>query len=180
MNLKKKILVGLLAAVGPLAWANSALAANATGTVTARLYSAITISKTTDLDFGVMSDGGAGGSMTVNGDNTTTAGGATTSTGGTPAAAEFAVGGANNAAYLVDTTASSANLTSGANTMAITYTAYSFNDDNTYATAYAAGTPPSLSGTGADTLRVGGTVTVGAGQATGTYTGTVSVTVTYQ
>jgi hypothetical protein len=173
----KKLPFGLVAVFGTVVMSLPVQAANDTATATADIYAAITITQAANMDFGVLTPA-AGGTVTLNGDNTLTLGGAATATGGTPSAAEFAIGGQGSAGYTIDTSASSVNLTSGANTMAISYTAYSFNADNAYATP-AAGSA-TLSAGGADTLRIGADLAVGAAQAAGTYTGTVDVTVAYQ
>lgn len=173
----KKFSSALIAVFGAAVISVPAQAANDTATATADIYAAITITQAANMDFGVLTPA-AGGAVTLNGDNTLTLGGAATATGGTPSAAEFTIGGQGSAGYTIDTSASSVNLTSGVNTMGITYTAYSFNADNTYATP-AAGTA-TLSAGGADTLRIGADLTVGAAQVAGTYTGTVDVTVAYQ
>ena len=85
--------------------------------------------------------------------------------GGFPAAAAFDVTGEGASTYSI-TLPSSATLSSGANTMTVD----TFNHD--------AGATPTLSG-GSDTFNVGATLNVGATQASGTYSGTFSVTVNY-
>jgi hypothetical protein len=177
---KKAIVSAIVAGLGATVFTGQALAANQTATSTARIYQAITIGAASTLvDFGILTPGAPGGNVSVLGNNSLNVGASgATATAGTPSAATFAIGGLANTVYTIDTaTGSSANLTSGGDTMAVSYTAYSFNTDNTYATSGATAT---LSGAGADTLRVGSTITVGAAQAAGTYTGTLSVTVNYQ
>ena len=174
---KKAIAAMFVAGLGAAAFTGPAMAANSTATATARIYQAMTIgAASTNIDFGILTPT-AGGNVTVNGDNTLNVGAAATATAGTPSAATFAVTGLASSSYSIDTTTgSSANLTSGANTMSVSFTAYSFNTSNTYATS---GTTASTDGSGNDTLRVGATINVGAAQAAGTYTGTASVTVDY-
>ncbi len=137
----------------------------ATIDVTATLAAPISISAAGDLDFGTMvPTGNPGGTVTV------TPAGARSSTdvdllGGTPAAASFDVTGEGNANYSI-TLPSSTTLTSGGNTMTVD----TFTDD--------AGANPRLTG-GSDTFNVGATLHVGATQASGTYSGTFSVTANY-
>lgn len=187
MKLNKKIIASMIvASLGAAGLASTAMAASNSATGTAVIATAITIgAPVTNLSFGILSDTGAGGTATVDGTGAV-AGvtGGTTFSGGTASAAEFAIGGTASANYTIDLTASTAVLThtvTPANTMGITYTAYSLNDSvgTNYDTAYN-GTNATLDATNADTIRVGGTLTVGAGQAAGTYTGTVNVTVLYQ
>jgi hypothetical protein len=173
---KKAIAAMIVAGLGAAAFAGPTMAASSSATATARIYQAMTIgAATTNIDFGILTPT-AGGAVTVNGDNTLNVGAAATATAGTPSAATFAITGLNSSSYSISFAGSSANLTSGANTMAVTFTGYSFNTDNTYATS---GTTATTSGTGTDTLRVGATITVGAAQAAGTYSGTANVTVDY-
>ncbi len=130
-----------------------------------KIFAPISISAVGDMDFGTMLTTGTAGTVTV------TPAGARSSVnvtlfGGFPAAASFDVTGRVGQAYSI-TLPSSATLTSGANTMTVdTYT-----DDT--------GGSPQLDGTGSDTFNVGATLHVGATQASGTYSGTFSVTVNY-
>ncbi len=135
------------------------------GPVDIELFAPISISTSGDMDFGTMLTTGTAGTVTV------TPAGARSSVdvdlfGGFPAAAAFDVTGRSNQNYSI-TLPSSATLTSGGNTMTID----TFTDD--------AGANPSLPGGGSDTFNVGATLHVGATQASGTYSGTFSVTVNY-
>ena len=130
----------------------------------ASIFAPISISSSGDMDFGTMVPTGTAGTVTV------TPAGARSSVdvdlfGGVPAAASFDVTGASGQAYSI-TLPSSATLTSGGNTMTVD----TFTDD--------AGGTPTLAG-GSDTFNVGATLNVGATQASGTYSGTFSVTVNY-
>jgi len=93
-------------------------------------------------------------------------GGTTLGNAGGAAAAAFNVTGQGNATYSI-TLPASTTVTSGANSM--TVDTFTSNPSGT-------GT---LSAGGSQALTVGATLHVGASQATGTYTGTFSVTVTY-
>ncbi len=129
-----------------------------------KVFAPISISATSNIDFGTMIPTGTAGTVTV------TPAGARSSVdvdllGGTPAAASFDATGASDATYSI-ILPSSATLSSGANTMTVD----TFTDD--------AGASPTLTG-GSDTFNVGATLNVGATQAAGTYSGTFAVTVNY-
>ncbi len=135
-----------------------------TANVDITVLAPISISSSGDMDFGTMVTTGTAGTVTV------TPAGARSSVnvdllGGVPSAASFDVTGASGANYSI-TLPSSATLSSGGNTMTID----TFNHD--------AGATPTLVG-GSDTFNVGATLHVGATQASGTYSGTFSVTVNY-
>jgi spore coat protein U-like protein len=86
--------------------------------------------------------------------------------------AQFNVTGAQDASYSISVTDN--DLTSGANTMALT---------PVWDTTSGASTNPTtgtLDGTGKQSIYVGGDLAVGAAQVAGVYSGTVTVTVDYQ
>lgn len=180
MRMSKKIVTTMIVATLGAVAVPSAYAA--TGTASVEIAAALTIGNASpNLSFGVVTPAAVAGSAQVLGNNTISMTNAT-STGGTITAAQFAITGQGTLAYLVDTSASDTVLT-GPGTpgtdMAISYTSYSVNDSATYATAY---TAPNNLVAGADTLRVGGTLTIGtsAAQTAGTYSGNMVVTVVYQ
>jgi len=135
----------------------------ATAKAAAEIVSPISITAQEDLNFGkvanntegtvvVATDGSVSGLSQIG----TTA----------PAAATFDVTAANGFSYLI-TLPSSVDLTSGTNSITVN----NFNHD--------AG--ENITGTGAaETVGVGATLNVSAEQATGEYTGTFDVTVTYE
>jgi hypothetical protein len=157
--------LGILGAVPAHAQFGSATAsANATATV----INAIALTKTLDLNFASVVAGGTAGTVVV------TPAGARSATGGTTlgagvgtSAASFTVLGEPTATYSVTLPSSSTLTFATTNTM----TADTFTST------------PSGSGTfgvlGTQTLTVGSTLHVGAGQATGLYAGTFNVTVAY-
>jgi hypothetical protein len=171
MNIKRfaviTVATSLLAASSLSAAQNSATtSANAK----ANIISPISIVKVVgaDLNFGDVVPGGTAGTVVV------TPAAARTSTGGVSlgnaaavTAAAFTVGGANNATYTITLPAGPTTVTAGANTM--TVDTFTSNPSGTGL----------LSGTGTQTLNVGGTLNVGINQAVGAYTGTFSVTVAY-
>ena len=142
--------------------------ASASATASATVYTPITLTKTTNLQFGNVFSTTAGGTVTVS-----SAGVESSSPTGlfaaanTPTAASFTVGGADNAVFAI-TLPASASLTSGANTMTV----------NTFTSSL--GATSTLSAAGAATLNVGANLVLGASQAAGSYTGSFSVTVAYQ
>lgn len=126
----------------------------------------IAISNTQALAFGKFA-AGSGGSVTV------TPGGARSASGGVVllasgggTAAQFSVTGDANATYTI-TLPDAVTLASGGNSMAV----------NTFVSSPA--NPGTLSGSGTQTLNVGATLTVGANQPAGDYTGSFAVTVNY-
>jgi hypothetical protein len=161
-------------AVGSLAGVN-AVAATASSTATSTVIAPIAVTAGAVLSFGRFSVLAVGGTVDVDTDNTLSkTGGVTLGTGATGTAAQFDVTGDANNTYSI-THGGAAVLTSGANTMALTkvsaLTAASGTSGNV-----ATGT---LSGAGAQTVFVGGSLAVAASQPAGTYTGSVSVTVEY-
>jgi spore coat protein U-like protein len=150
-----------------------AQAAQATANATGTVVTPIAIAAAVDLVFGSFAPG-AGGSVTVSTSGVRAATGAILMTGATPSAARFNITGEASTTYSI-THSGSATLTSGANSMALA----KFSDlsaGNATSGNPATGT---LDGAGAQSLYVGGTLTVGAAQAPGVYTGTVIATVEY-
>jgi hypothetical protein len=118
-----------------------------------------------NLDFGTIAADTAAGTVTVDG-----AGGLTSSspnlivTGSTGNAAAFDVSGQANLAYTA-TIDPSVTLSGPGTDMSATLTKY--------------GGAAALDGTGSDSFTVGGTLSVGANQAAGSYTGSFDVSVAY-
>lgn len=148
--------------------ARTASAENVTST--ARIVVPLTATSGTNLRFGNIASSATAGTVTV------TAASARSATGGSSlvAGAAFGAGvvtisaGEPNRGVNI-TYPASATLTSGANTMTV----------NNFA---ASGSPATvtLNAAGTGTFNVGGRVNVGALQATGNYTGTVTITLAYQ
>lgn len=175
MNMKNLTVTTL--ALGAAMFAANASAAQATATSTATVIAPIAITAPVNLVFGSFAPG-AGGSVTVSTNGTRTATGAIlSSVTATPSAARFNVTGDGSSTYSI-AIAPSVSLSDGAatpNTMALA----TFSD----LTAGGATTGNVTSGTlnaGAQSIYVGGTLTVGATQAASTaYAGTIAVTVEY-
>lgn len=132
-----------------------------------RIIAPIALSKTQDLDLGVVIPGATAGTVTLNAGT-----GAEAATGGvlyTPASgqvAQFAVNGAPSHPFSIAFGASPITLTGPAGTMS-------------FSLSSSLGAASTFSAAGTATLNVGGTLTVAANQAEGDYTGTLTVTVAY-
>jgi hypothetical protein len=133
----------------------------------------IAINKTADLAFGKFAVGSTGGTLLLNTSGVLTPSADITPGGGTPTAAVFHITGETGANYGI--TSPDITLSDGAtHTMALALV-------SGFATGVSSGVVSSstIAGGGQD-LYVGGTLTVGASQVAGSYTGTVSVSVQYQ
>ena len=171
----------LVLAVGATAMMTGVMAAdNATATASATVLAPIAVSKSADLSFGNFAPTGSAGSVTIKTDGSRTGSSVFLSTVNTvaPSAAKFDVTGSGASTYSIDYTGSSTALASTAtesDTMAYTMCSA--------LTAAAACSGTVSSGTlsaGAQSIYVGGVLTVGANQAAHTdYTGTIKVTVAY-
>lgn len=159
----KRAIVG--AAIAALALnAPAAHAASATGTATAKILRQITLTNTSALQYATIISGATASTVQV-----TTAGVRTCNAGltctGTATAANFDVQGTSGAVVGIsgDTTVTLNGSISGTMTSTLTYSAASLT----------------LGATGGS-FQVGGTLSVGANQPAGDYTGTFNVTADYQ
>lgn len=171
--MKKSTLIALsiVAVAALLVPAGSAMAqssASASATATATIVAPITLTNTTDLAFGNIVASGAAGTVTVTPAGVRSAGGGATAISGLPvSAAAFNVAGGADRTFTITLPAGPVPINAGANTMNVgTFTS-------------SLGASSTLDGTGAAALAVGGTLSVGANQPAGSYTGTFSVTVAY-
>ena len=158
----KRAIVG--AAIAALALnAPAAHAASATGTATAKILRQITLTNTSALQYATIISGATASTVQV-----TTSGVRTCSAGvsclGTATAANFNVEGTDGAVVVVggDASVSLAGSLGGSMTSTLTYSA----------------TNITLGATGGS-FQVGGTLSVGANQQAGDYTGTFNVTANY-
>lgn len=143
-------------------------AASATANATANVVTPITIAKNTDLRFGKFSPGITTGTVLIaTGGGRTATGGVSLSALDAGGAASFTVTGDTVATYAITLpTNGTVTITNGANSMAV----------NDFVSN------PSGTGTltaGTQNLSVGATLSVGANQAAGSYTGTFQVSVDY-
>ena len=134
----------------------------------------VEVTQTRSLNFGFLIETGTGGTLNVDNTDTPTATGSVSSVGGTIAAGGFTLKGITGRQIDVTGPASVA-ISNGTTTM----TVGSFTVNGVAATINATAFTTSLTMVTETGFRLGGTLTVGAGQATGTYTGTVSVTAAY-
>jgi hypothetical protein len=157
------LIVGLLSA-------GTGFAAQDSSAASADVVAAIAIDNTVPLEFGQIVPSAVIGTVALN--PTTAArsplGGVTLSNGITPTAASFNVTGSANSTYAI--TLPSSILLTGAG---VDLTVDTFTSDPTVA---AGGT---LSGLGAQALKVGAKVHLGVSQAAGEYSGTFDVSVAY-
>jgi hypothetical protein len=165
-------------ALGALSASNSFAAKAATSNSSATVIEPIEITKSADLVFGKFAPGG-GGTVTVATDGARTAadGPILSISGATPTAAKFDVTGDNNSTYGITWSGAIelADSASTPNTMAL-----SKISDLTAAGATAGEVSSgTLSGSGAQSIYLGGELTVGVAQPDGTYTGDVTATVEY-
>lgn len=150
---------------------NAGAQATANATATATILTAISITKTVDMNFGniaVQSASAGTVILTPAGVRSTTGGVSLPATGGTVTAATFTVGGEGTYVYSITLPTTPHTILSGANNM--TVTAFLSN--------------PSGTGTltaGAQTITVGATLNVAAAQVKGVYVseGGFNVTVNY-
>lgn len=165
--------VRLAALTLALAATGKAIAADATATSTSTVVSPIAISKFADLAFGSFASGATGGSVTISPNGVRAVSGGVIEMAGATAAAQFDVTGNAGSSYSISL-GGTATLTSGGNSMAFTPVS------DLTASAITSGTVSTgtLTG-GAQSIFVGGVLTVAANQPAGTYGGTVVATVNY-
>lgn len=133
-----------------------------TVSTTAEIIEAIKFTEVTGLNFGKV-DNTAG---TVIIDFAGAASGTKTQiTGGTVSAAELTVTGEPDEAYSITVSPTATLSDGGSGTMNVTAISHDATE--------------TLDSSGNETVHIGGTLTVGASQTTGSYTGTISVTVAY-
>lgn len=157
-----------LAAITAVAVATPALAegdtASTTGTAAATVVQPITLSKSGDLNFGVVTPNGGAAVVTISTEGARSGPTDVLVGGGTTSAAAFAVGGDADRAFTFTLPAGSATLTSGADTLTV---------DN-----WTSDAPATIVG-GNVSVNVGGSLNLAAAQPAGAYAGTFSVTATY-
>jgi hypothetical protein len=163
----KRALVG--AAIAALAMnASAAQAASATGTAKAKILRQITLTNTSDLQYATIISGSTASTVAVSTAGAVSCGAGLTCT-GTTTAANFDIQGTNNAVVLVggDSSVTLNGSLGGTMTSTLTYSATSVTLTNG-------------PGTVGGSFQVGGTLSVGANQASGDYAGTFNVTANYQ
>ena len=162
----------LVLAAAAVAAAPASIGANTSASSTGTVVTPIAITKAADLVFGKFA-ASTGGTVTVSTSGARTVSGAVIGMSGTPAAAQFDVTGEADATYSINLTAP-ATQDSGSDTMA-----FAVVSDLTGANATAGNvTSGTLTG-GAQSIYVGGVLTVASAQPAGTYSGSVVATVEY-
>ena len=160
-------IAGMLASAASLTTA--ANAATASASASAEILSALNVAKDKDLNFGQIAVNGAGTVVVGTGAIADSCSALLVCAGSTQKA-QFTVTGAKNIGVTAAVQQSSISLTSGANSMTL---------DN-FTLYFPTGTTLTGSGaTGSAPFEVGGTLHVAAGQATGVYSGTFNVNVSY-
>lgn len=144
--------------------ASSAQAATGTGTATAKVLLPLTVTSTADLDFGVIVPGTSAATVVVSTAGAVSCG--VTTCIGTPNAGAFNVTGTADQVVTVAAGTGPFSVASGSNSMGVGTLTFSAST-------------VTLTG-GAGSFNVGGTLSVGANQAAGDYTGNYTVTVNYQ
>lgn len=164
IKMKKMIKFFAFAVVVAAFTLNASGQASANGTATAVIVTPISLTNQRDLTFGNIA-AGPGGTVTItNADPGVVSSTGVSLVGGIArTSGQFTVGGTTGLAYTV-TLPASTTISNGAVTM--TVNAFTHN---------ASGTLPAAS----EIFFVGGTLNIGAAQATGSYTGTYSVQVSY-
>lgn len=160
--LKAIVATTTLAALG--LGATAANAATATATAKAKILRQLTVINTSDLQFGVIVTGAAASTVAVSTAGVVTCGAGLVCTGATTAAG-FTIGGTSGQVATISVPASITLTNAALNTMSASLLA-------------SAATTTLVANAGSFT--VGGTLSVGASQADGDYTGTFVATVNYQ
>ena len=164
---KKLLFVAGVAITSAGIYSPAVMAALTTGSSTARVVQAMTIDAVNPLAFGDILTGGSGGTVILDTANGVTGSLATT---GTKTSGSFTLLGAANAVYTVTLDASTTISDGLATTMNVT----GINHDSGLLGSR------TLSNAGADTLSIGGTLTVLGSEPDGSYSGTYNITVDYQ
>jgi hypothetical protein len=156
-------------AIASLGLASAASAATDSAQVEAEILTALTVTVDANadtLDFGAIAESGTGGTVTVSPTNAQTCSAGLVCDGNT-AVPNFDIQGVAGSVVNISVVNASETLTGpGAATMAVNAFTLSTNQ-------------VTLDGTGAGDFDVGGTLTVAAAQAPGTYNGTLTVEVIY-
>lgn len=166
-KLMNRVVAGaMVATLGLSASLAHAAPVTASATARARILKQITVTNTSDLDFGTIVAGASASTVAVSTGAVRTCGAGLTCT-GTVTAANFDISGTNNAVVTItgDNSVTLANGTGGTMSASLTRSASSLTLTNS-----------AIGGS----FQVGGTLSLAANQADGAYTGTFNVTVDYQ
>jgi hypothetical protein len=152
------------------AFASAGPTSSANANADAVIVKPISITKVTDLNFGRIAADTAASTVTIANDGTRTSStpNVLIAAGSSPTAATFTVAGEPNLAYTASLAASTIQLVGATVLQAPMSAALTLVQGAT-----------ALDGSGADTVSVGGALSVGANQASGSYHGTLTVNVQY-
>ncbi|WP_257309017.1 DUF4402 domain-containing protein [Geothrix fuzhouensis] len=181
MHTLSRIFAGALLLAAPAAFAQSATATASNVPASARIYVPITVSLTNGgMSFGDIFTGTASSDVTLDpqSNNRSATGDATLAGTGTARAAAFEVSGKRNATYAITLPTDGAVTLTGNGGTPMPLSKFTASVNNTAATGSATGQLPN-SASAKETFTVGATLTVGANQTDGDYTGTFNVTVAY-
>ncbi|WNK01090.1 DUF4402 domain-containing protein [Thalassospiraceae bacterium LMO-JJ14] len=164
MKIRKILAVAALVAM--FAAPASVKAASDTASASATIAAAVTVTKVSDLEFGLISPTGTAGTVTISDAGARTGdANVVLQSGTTPSQASFNVSGSASQAITV-TIPSTAVLTGSGTDMTATLSQTEAGSQT-------------LDGSGAFTVDVGATLAVGANQGAGAYSGSFDVTVVY-
>ncbi|MCE9661951.1 DUF4402 domain-containing protein [Halomonas sp. M5N1S17] len=174
----RRTVLASVVALGAFGASNS-FAAESTTTATGTVIAPIAITNPVNLNFGRFVAGVAVGTVKVdtNGSRTATGDAFLPTVGPTPTAAQFLVTGGADATYTISWTGAVLTNTTGAG--AETMTLARISDLTGGGGASADVLSGALSAGGDQTIYLGGTLSVGAAQVAGVYTGDVTATVEY-
>lgn len=161
----KKITFILFALIAGTAFAQEGATSTATATVSADIVSTINITKDVDLNFGKVISDTSGGTVIIDTDSERTGTANIVTVGTSPTAAKFSINAETGYTYSISIEGT--DLTGAGADMPVNYNRISL--------------PLAGNMGGTDTeLFIGGTLTVGANQAVGAYSGTLDVTIAYE
>jgi len=167
-----KIFAIALVALGFSATSFAQTSATSTSLASGTVLKALTINNTTPLNFGTFGSTTSAKTVVLGLDDTRTASTATLYSIGAPAkTGVFALEGTPSATFTVTLPTASVTTLTGPGGATMTILATSWNHD--------LGITPTMAADGTQTLKVGATLNVGAGQAAGTYSGNYDVTIAY-
>lgn len=169
-----KVLLGSTTLIALGAAGQTAQAATAGVGINAIVLDPVQITAVATLNFGSLTESSAGTITVDNGDSVSGTTGGVTSIGGTIQSGDFTLKGSTG--RQIDVTApASVILSSGGNTMTVSTFTVNGGGVDINATAFTR----SLAAATETGFKLGGTLNVGAGQASGTYTGSVTLTANY-
>jgi len=158
----KIALVGSIAAAAMVS--GTANAATETVGADAEIIEAVTLDNAVNIDFGTIASDATGGTVSVTADAAGTRACGTLTCVGTASSGSLEITAASGQTVDITMPTAAVSLTSGTNSMSMTPTVSS----------------ASFTSAGTDTVYFGGTLTVSANQAAGTYAGSFDVDVDYQ